>query len=131
MFSLFSHCVLFLVALFCLQHHPALCTILTGSVAISNLSPLCGTSVLRTHSDPPAIQGDSLTPLLGIHTAIHSLPPSDNPMHLRTSPSGNSHNLLQVSLASASLATSALLALLQRPLLLATFALLEAHALSA
>ena len=109
MFSLFSHWVFFLVALFCLQHHPALCTIFAGSVAISDLSLLCGTSVLCTRSDPPVIP---LTPLPGIHTAIYSRPPSNNSMHLLTSPSGNTHNLLQVSLASAvSLATSAILAL--------------------
>ena len=81
------------------------------SITISNPSPLCGTSVLRTRSDLPAIQGNSLTPLPVIHTATNSLPPSDNPMRLLASPSDITHNFVQVALASASLATSAILAL--------------------
>ena len=63
--------------------------------------------------------------------AIHSLPLSDNFLRLHANPSGNTRNLLQVSLASVSLATSVLLTLLRQPSLLATFTLLAAHALLA
>ena len=95
---------------FFLQHHPAFCTLLV-CLSESNLSPHCGTSVICACSDLPAIQGNSLMPLPVIHMAIHSLPLSDNLLHLLASPSGNTHNLLQISLASASLATSVILAL--------------------
>ena len=83
-------------------------------------------------------------PLPVIHKAIYSLPPSDNLLRLFASSSGNTHNLLQISLASASLATSVILALsgsdpfpLSTPRSLAvtfapvTFALLVAHTLLA
>ena len=113
------------------------------SITISNPSPLCGTSVLRTRSDLPAIQGDSLTPLPVIHTATAFLQATifcvslPAPLTLRTI-SYKSHlpqRLLQPQRSSLSLAAiqarSALLALLRRPSLLVTFALLEAHTLSA
>ena len=78
-----------------------------------------------------------MDPLLVIHTAIHSLPLSDNFLRLHANPSGNTHNLLQVSLASASLATSAILALSGSDLgplsaphsLAATFAPSDLHSL--
>ena len=95
---------------FFLQHHPAFCTLL-ACLSESYLSPHCGTSVICAHSDLPAIQGNSLMPLPVIHTAIHSLPLSDNLLRLLASSSGNTHNLLQISLASVSLATSVILAL--------------------
>ena len=86
-----------------LQHHQALLhTSHSLSVVISTLSSRCSTSLLHACSDLLAIQGDSLTPLPVVHKVINSLfTLSDNPLRLLASPSGNMHDLLQVSLPSA------------------------------
>ena len=63
-------------------------------------------SVTCTHSDPPAIQGDTLTPLPVILTAIHNLTPIANPCYALWQ-----HAQSIIPSASVALATSVILTL--------------------